>query len=292
MTVLLDVREEQAVRPERTGPAIHHLVLYGDFNCPWSYLASQRATLLEDCGVTVDWRAVEHAPWIPRRFSDSSVRFQQLREELADVESHLLPDEQLPHALSGFLPHTKAAVSGYAEAYGAGVADAVRQLLFEAFWLHGADLGDARLVRTLLVDAIRSGATASGALHDWGYAVDVTGGPVTTTAWRLIRDWRRAWAGEGQGTVPVLYVDGGGPSTASPRWTGSVRSCCAAARTSPADRPHAGRRPAAPTRRRCPGSPSTATGGCAPTRPRTRRRRSRTPAEARPPAGTTVRPSD
>lgn len=211
MTVLLDVREKQAVRPERTGPAIRHLVLYGDFNCPWSYLASQRATLLEDCGVTVDWRAVEHAPWIPRRFSDSSVRFQELREELAAVEEHLLPDEQLPHALSGFLPHTKAAVSGYAEAYGAGVADAVRQLLFEAFWLHGADLGDARLVRTLLVDAIRSGTTASGALHDWGYAVDVTGGPVTTTAWRLIRDWRRAWAEEGQGTVPVLYVDGGGP---------------------------------------------------------------------------------
>jgi 2-hydroxychromene-2-carboxylate isomerase len=39
------------------------LVIYGDFNCPYSYLASQRADLLCRSGhAAVDWRAVEHDP--------------------------------------------------------------------------------------------------------------------------------------------------------------------------------------------------------------------------------------
>ena len=42
------------------------VVVYGDFNCPWSYLASRRAAVLAEDGVDVDWRAVEHEPWRPR----------------------------------------------------------------------------------------------------------------------------------------------------------------------------------------------------------------------------------
>lgn len=183
------------------------LVLYGDFNCPWSYLASRRASLLEDAGVTVDWRAVEHEPWSPRPFMDSSLRFGRLAAEMEQVERLLLPGEPFPHALSGFLPHSRAAVSGYAEAYGAGVAAWVRDLLFDAFWVHGSDLGDAKVVRTLLVDAIRSGSSPSESLRDWGYAVDVTGGPVTTTAWRLVGQWFSEWQDAGEQVVPLLRVD-------------------------------------------------------------------------------------
>ncbi len=210
MSVQLAVRSEPTARLAPQAPA-RHLVLYGDFNCPWSYLASRRAALLEDAGATVDWRAVEHAPWRPTAFADSSARFRAMREELPEVEAHLLPGELLPHALSGFLPHTKAAVSGYAEAYAAAVPARVRPLLFEAFWLHGLDLGDARVVRTLLIDAVRAGSSPSDPLRRWGYAVDVTGGPVTTTAWRLIGQWRREWRTEADGTVPLLYVDGADP---------------------------------------------------------------------------------
>ncbi len=37
------------------------VIVYGDFNCPYSYLASQRADLIACGGVAaVDWRAVEH----------------------------------------------------------------------------------------------------------------------------------------------------------------------------------------------------------------------------------------
>lgn len=42
------------------------LVIYGDFNCPFSALASDRAARLEGTGrVIVEWRAVEHDPSIP-----------------------------------------------------------------------------------------------------------------------------------------------------------------------------------------------------------------------------------
>ena len=37
------------------------LIIYGDFNCPHSYLAGQRADLLSRSGAaSVDWRTVEH----------------------------------------------------------------------------------------------------------------------------------------------------------------------------------------------------------------------------------------
>ncbi len=193
------------VSEEDTLGAARTLRLYGDFNCPWSYLAERRARLLADQGVEVDWRAVEHERRRPRRYGDT--RFACLREEMDRVERSLLPGERYPYSLTGFVPYTTAAVSGYAEAYGAGVAGRVHGLLFEAFWVHGVDIGNPRLVRTLLVDAIRSGDSDSGCLRDWGYAVDVTGGPVTTTAWRLARRWRQEWQETGKETVPVLYVD-------------------------------------------------------------------------------------
>lgn len=42
------------------------LVVYGDFNCPYSCLASARADILVERGIAaVEWRAVEHDPSIP-----------------------------------------------------------------------------------------------------------------------------------------------------------------------------------------------------------------------------------
>jgi hypothetical protein len=43
-----------------------HLAVYGDFNCPFSALATARATVLEARGLAViEGRAVEHDPAIP-----------------------------------------------------------------------------------------------------------------------------------------------------------------------------------------------------------------------------------
>lgn len=185
------------------------IVVYGDFNCPWSYLAARRAAVLAADGVEVDWRAVQHER--PNRFTDHSVRFDCLREEMDHVLAELLPEEELPYSLAGFVPYTKAALSGYAEAYAAGVAADARDLLFEAFWMHSLDLSDALVVRTLLIDAVRSGSSPSDLLREWGYAVAVSGGPVTTTAWRLIADWAEQWKDTGKETVPVVIAGEAAP---------------------------------------------------------------------------------
>jgi hypothetical protein len=180
--------------------------VYGDFNCPWSYLAFRRAAVLCAAGMAVDWRAVEHAPRRVRPAVDRLRDFESLPEEMDRVVGMLLPGERLPYDLSGFVPETRASVAAYAEGYAAEVAGAVRKVLFEAFWMHGIDIGDPRVLRTLLVDELRSGTSPSDTVRDWGYAVDVTGGPISTPAWRLASRWSAEWQGHGRQVVPLLVA--------------------------------------------------------------------------------------
>jgi 2-hydroxychromene-2-carboxylate isomerase len=218
-------------------------VLYGDFNCPWSYLASRRAALLAADGVEIDWRAVDHeapryrptpqpyqhsprrAPAAqgpsqaadfeegPERSSTLPVRLGLLLEEMQQVLTLLLPSEELPYALAGFAPHTSAAVAAYAEAYQAGVAGRVRQVLFEAYWLHAFDLGDPAVVHTLIIDTVRSdtagtrGSPTTAALTDWEYGTGVTHEAGATTQ-RLLDRWGTECGEDGNRTIPTLVVDG------------------------------------------------------------------------------------
>ncbi len=198
--------------PGPTPTAARRLVLYGDFNCPWSYLASRRAALLALEGVEIDWRAVEHdAPRgsEPRGSGEASAvhaRLGHLLAEMQEVLGVLLPSEELPYALAGFVPHTGAAATGYAEAYRAGVAAPVRQLLFEALWLHGFDLGDASVVHTVIVDAVRSGSAAIAPQRDWEYGPGANGHPAEAA--QLLGRWATAWCESGNRSVPTLDVDG------------------------------------------------------------------------------------
>jgi hypothetical protein len=48
------------------GASVVGLVIYGDFSCPFSGLAIDRAARLEATGrAVVEWRAVEHVASIP-----------------------------------------------------------------------------------------------------------------------------------------------------------------------------------------------------------------------------------
>lgn len=183
------------------------ITVWGDFTCPWSHLAWLRTERLADAGVEIDWRTVEHDPWHHLRDGEQRQRRQALQDELSDVATHLLPGEPMPHALPGSVPFTGAATSGYAEAYAAEVARGARRALFEAFWRHGADLGNPKVVRDLIDQDILAGYSRSEPVARWGYSVDVTGGPVSSAAWHLVRDWRGQWREHGR-TVPSLVVEG------------------------------------------------------------------------------------
>ena len=184
-------------------------LLYGDFSCPWTYLTYRRLALLRTLGEEFELRAVEHDPWRAKPTTTPEDEFACLREEVDRVVAQLLPGEELPYSLRGFVPHTRAAVSGYAEAFGSGVGDIAGPLLFEAYWRHGWDLGQPRLVRTLLIEAIQGGTSPSDPLRRWGHAVDVTGGPMTTLAWRLVRAWRQQWTATDKEVVPILVLPDG-----------------------------------------------------------------------------------
>jgi 2-hydroxychromene-2-carboxylate isomerase len=185
--------------------ATARIVVYGGFDSPWSYLASRRAALLAPTGVHVDWRAVEdtvdppdqpsRSPFARTPFSRSSEELDRVRDQIEHVLVALLPGEVLPYSLAGFVPHTAAAVLSYAGAYEGGVAASVREMLFEAFWLHACDLGNPKLVHTLTTHALR-GDAAVAALQRARPARDLSG---RWAAERLTR---------GSGALPTLVVEG------------------------------------------------------------------------------------
>jgi 2-hydroxychromene-2-carboxylate isomerase len=189
-----------SVEPSRT------LVLYGDFSCPMCYVASQRVDALTNAGVAVQWRAVEHRPDLPVGGLRHDVNTLPAAERaLGDARALLRPGEQLPAAVRALVPKTEAADSAYAEACGAQVRDEIRRLLFSAYGEHGVDIGNPIVLHTLLASAFMRGEATSDPIRRFGYAVAVTGGPITSAAWRLLRSWRQQWQALGAPELPSLW---------------------------------------------------------------------------------------
>lgn len=101
--------------------------------------------------------------------------------------------------------NTRAAVSGYAEAFGIGVGNEVRRLLFDAYWTKGLDIGSPEVLRSLLASTIQKGTATSFSLRAAGYAVSTNRGPITVDAYRRIASWRESWLAITQ-TIPTLTV--------------------------------------------------------------------------------------
>src|SRR5512146_3394099 len=112
----------RAPAPRNLEEAVMTVIIYGDFNCPYSYLASQRAGRLRAAGVAVDWRAVEHDRRLPAGGLPSGSDQASWDRELAEVASLALPGEQVP-VLPAMISNTEAAVAAYAEAVSDGIAD-------------------------------------------------------------------------------------------------------------------------------------------------------------------------
>ncbi len=126
------------------------LVIYGDFNCPFSALASLRAARLTNAGFAeVDWRAVAHDLEIPE--SGASVGIADAKAyaaEIAQVHGLLLADETLELRLPVIRSNTVAATDAYAATEPGSRAQA-RIELFGAYWEEGRNLSDPSVLAAL-----------------------------------------------------------------------------------------------------------------------------------------------
>jgi len=206
-----------------------HLIVYGDFNCPYSYLASQRVDeLARSGGAEVEWRAVEHDPALALTGTPSSLDPERWRRELAELALLAEEDEQAPGVAPSVISNTGAAVAAYAEAVTDGVQDDLRRSLFSEIWVSRRHLSSPYGVRQLVCALMYPAGTRSeqlaapdlparvhrrvapGALPRLsGCTISPDGGPLTADGYGRIRRWRDGWLSGAQGMVPAVSLPDG-----------------------------------------------------------------------------------
>jgi 2-hydroxychromene-2-carboxylate isomerase len=139
-----------------------HLIVYGDFNCPYSCLASQRMDELARLGVAeVEWRAVEHDPALALTGTPRSLDPERWQRELAELALLAEEDEQAPGVAPSVISNTGAAVAAYAEAVTDGVQDDLRRSLFSEIWVNRRHLSSPYGVRQLVCALMYPAGTRS-----------------------------------------------------------------------------------------------------------------------------------
>ena len=160
-----------------------YLVVYGDFNCPFSALASERVDELERRGIaTVEWRAVEHDRGIPAAGVEISGDVaQMLTDELAQIRGLL--DRGEPDRLQ--LPicqvSTRLAITRYAGTPNESRPE-LRHEIFASHWQRAERIDDAAVLD------------------------DLGAGPANNV---VAEEWRAAWQAATDPIVPVLVLPDG-----------------------------------------------------------------------------------
>jgi 2-hydroxychromene-2-carboxylate isomerase len=206
-----------------------HLIVYGDFNCPYSCLASQRVDELARLGVAeVEWRAVEHDPALALTGTPRSLDPERWQRELAELALLAGEDEQAPGVAPSVISNTGAAVAAYAEAVTDGVQDGLRRSLFSEIWVNRRHLSSPYGVRQLVCALMYPAGTRSeqlavpdlpsrihhraapGALPRLsGCTISPDGGPLTVDGYGRVRRWRDEWLLGAQGMVPAVSLPDG-----------------------------------------------------------------------------------
>ena len=176
------------------------VVVYGDFNCPFSGLANARASRLAAAGgVQVDWRCVEHDPSIGP--CESPLTEQQragFEAELAQIRDMLTADE-----LDRFrVPSRRLNTRDLNVLYASTPPDRrqpLRTALFDAIWRDDLDLTDDAVVRDI-VDPIVSEARPDRAARS---------GASTDTAARIVATWQQEWSELPRPIVPMMILPQG-----------------------------------------------------------------------------------
>ncbi|MFP5346276.1 MAG: DsbA family protein [Actinomycetes bacterium] len=207
-----------------TGPA--RIVVYGDFNCPYSYLASQRLDeILERSLADVEWRAVEHDRSISLTGEPTGPTRDEWQRELDEVAGLAIHGEDVATAPPAMLSNTRAATSAFAEAMTDGLEHEMRRALFEAVWVRQQNISTAGEVRQVVTRLMwppvplqvfratdlpmpSSQTEPARVARVLGGTVAPDGGPLSTPAYRRIQRWRQEWLSLPQQVVPTVVDEG------------------------------------------------------------------------------------
>ncbi|MFP5488545.1 MAG: DsbA family protein [Acidimicrobiia bacterium] len=174
-----------------TAPSI---VIYGDFNCPFSAVADARsARLAADGLVIVDWRCVEHDPTIgPHDTPLTTDQQSSFDAELAQI-GDLLDDGEPNHFRTPSRRlNTRDLNQLYASA-AASVRPSLRSALFRAYWFDDLDLTDDAVVKAV-TEAICNSAHADEARPNGR---------------RLAATWQQEWNALPRAVVPTMVLPDG-----------------------------------------------------------------------------------
>jgi predicted DsbA family dithiol-disulfide isomerase len=149
------------------------LTIYGDFNCPFSALASVRADALLAIGAyEIDWRAVQHDTALPAAGEILEAEaVAELTDEIATIRDLLAPEERVQLVVPRVRSNTAAASAAFAAAPD---DDPLRRRLFAAVWTEARNVGDATELERL--DAVRRD---DGRARRWQDEFDALAQPVT-----------------------------------------------------------------------------------------------------------------
>jgi predicted DsbA family dithiol-disulfide isomerase len=125
------------------------LLVYGDFNCPFSALASARVDgLLGHLDTRVEWRAVQHDAAIPAAGEPVTGKTAASLEREVGTILEMSACDLCLHLV---VPRVRAntAIASVAFAGAGGDADRLRRRLFAAVWVEGRDIGNPGELRRL-----------------------------------------------------------------------------------------------------------------------------------------------
>lgn len=152
------------------------LTIHGEFNCPFSALASARADVLLAAGAhEIEWRAIQHDMTIP--VAGDPVDGRSATELTAEVATILdLSDCDLRLHLVVPPVRSNTALASAAFAAESDDANRLRQRLFAAVWEGGRNLGD-----NVELDLLGAAGRDEAMTHRWQEEFDALPRPITPT---------------------------------------------------------------------------------------------------------------
>lgn len=112
--------------------------------------------------------------------------------DLVATRQLLGPGEVFDARNPAFLPSTRLAIAAYAEAYESTDADQVRRILFEAYWVKGANIGDPETLSTLLA-SVRNQAQTRPETPPLNTDVAASLDYIRATTHHRVRGWHQTW---------------------------------------------------------------------------------------------------